>query len=313
MGDAANGTAGALESAAAGLWEAVGAASPGWLVLAVVLHLVNQLARGRGWFAILGMAGCGHPQIRPRHAIAVWVAGAGMGGVVSARGGDAARLLLIRRRLPETRYPVLAGTLVAEAAGEAALGAAVAALILAGGLGTGLTIQPETVGWIALAALVALPAGVLLRSRSGRVRRLLAGIGQGCAALGDPRAYARTVLPWQFASRLFRAASLLCFLAAFHLPVTLAAVVLVMAAQGGGRMLPLAPASLAASVAVLAAGFPHATGVDVGVGALAAFVVGMSTLLTLVGVVLALGVALWMIGPRPILVALRLRWHVARA
>jgi uncharacterized membrane protein YbhN (UPF0104 family) len=313
MGDAAHGTAEALESAAVGLLEAVGAASPGWLALAVALHLANQLARGRGWFAILGMAGCGDPSPRARDVMATWVAGAGMGGVLSARGGDAVRVLLIRRRLPEAGSPLLAGTLVAEAAGEAALGVAIAVLLLAGGLGAGLSLESDTVGWIALALLLALPAGVVLRARSGRVRRLIAGVGKGCAPLGQPRAYARAVLPWQLASRLLRVASLLCFLAAFHLPATLAAVVLVMAAQGGGRLLPLAPASLAASVAVLAAGFPQATGVDVGVGALAAFVVGMSTLLTLVGVLLAVPIALWMCGARPMVAALRLRWHAARA
>ena len=313
MGDAAHGTAEALESAAAGLWEAVGGAAPGWLALAIVLHLANQLARGRGWFAILCMAGCGEPRLRQRDAIAAWVAGAGMGGVLSARGGDAVRLVLLRRRLPDTRYPVLAGTLVAEAAGESALGLTLVVLVVAGGLGAGLSLESGMLAWVVLAGLVVGPAIVALRSRFRPVRRLLAGVRQGCAAVGQPRAYGRTVLPWQLASRVLRAASLLCFLLAFHLPATLAAIGLVMVAQGGGRILPLAPASLAASVAVLAAGFPHATGVDVGVGALAGFLVGMSTLLTLAGVLLAIPIAITMIGAGPLLAALRLRWQLARA
>src|SRR5918996_5696082 len=109
MGDAAHGTAEALERAAVGLWDAVGGAAPGWLALAVVLHLANQLARGRGWFAILCMAGCGEPRLRQRDAIAAWVAGAGLGGVLSAPGGAPVRLVLLRRRMPATRSPVLAG------------------------------------------------------------------------------------------------------------------------------------------------------------------------------------------------------------
>jgi uncharacterized membrane protein YbhN (UPF0104 family) len=313
MGDAAHGTAEALESAAAGLWEAVGGAAPGWLVLAVVLHLANQLARGRGWFAILGTAGCGEPRLRRRDAVAAWVAGAGMGGVLSARGGDAVRLVLIRRRLPDAGYPLLGGTLVAEAAGESALGLILVALVVAGGLGGGMSPEGGMLVWVALAALVAVPVGAVLRSRFRPVRRLLAGVRQGCAAVGQPRVYARTVLPWQLASRLLRAASLLCFLLAFHLPATLAAIGLVMVAQGGGRILPLAPASLAASVAVLAAGFPAATGADVGVGALAGFLVGMSTLLTMAGVLLAIPIAISMIGAGPLFAALRLRWQLARA
>src|SRR5918992_1310805 len=149
MGEAAHGTAAALEWAAAGLWDAVGGASPGWLALAVVLHLANQLARGRGWFAILRMAGCDRSRLRRRDAVAVWVAGAGIGGLLSARGGDAARLVLIRRPLPEDGYPLLAGTLVAEAAGETALGFLLLMAVLAAGLGAGVSSGAETMAWIA--------------------------------------------------------------------------------------------------------------------------------------------------------------------
>ena len=40
------------------------------------------------------------PALRRRDAIAAWVAGAGAGGCVSARGGDAVRVLLLRRGVP---------------------------------------------------------------------------------------------------------------------------------------------------------------------------------------------------------------------
>jgi hypothetical protein len=241
------------------------------------------------------------------------VAGAGAGGVASARGGDALRLVLLRQRLPEAGYPLLAGTLVAETAGETAIGLGLIAVLLASGVGPGLTLDDPTVAWVVLGVAVTLAAGVALRSRSTRVRGLIDGLAQGCAAVRMPGAYVRAVLPWQLASRLLRAASLMCFLAAFGLPATPEAVALVMLAQGGGRLLPLAPASVAATVAVLAASFPGATGVDVGAGALAAFVVGMSTLLTLMGVLLAAGIAVWMIGSKPLRATLRLRWRVARA
>jgi hypothetical protein len=104
------------------------------------------------------------------------------------------------------------------------------------------------------------------------------------------------VMPWQLLSRLLRAASLASFLIAFGLPATPAAVAVVMVAQGGGRLLPLAPASAAATVAVLAAGFPGATGVHVGVPTVAAFVLGMSTVLTVVGIALAAAVAIALLG-----------------
>ena len=220
----------------------------GWLALGVVLHLANQVARGRGWCATIRLACPGEQRCRARDAVAAWVAGAGMGGILSARGGDAVRLLLLRRRLPEEGYPVLAGTLVAEAAGETALGIAFLAILLALGLEAVPALGVPAAVWIVPAALVALTGIVLFRSRSRALRRITAGLARGCSALRRPRAYLRSVTPWQLASRLLRAASLACFLVAFGLPATATAIGLVMVAQGGGRLLPLAPASAAATV-----------------------------------------------------------------
>lgn len=268
----------------------------GWLALGVVLHLANQVTRGRGWCATIRLAQPDGPRCRARDAVAAWVAGAGMGGILSARGGDAVRLLLLRRRLPDEGYPLLAGTLVAEAAGETVLGLAFLGILLASGLHWTPALGAPAAVWLVPAALVALAGIVLFRSRRGAVRRLAAGLGRGCSSLRRPRAYTRAVTPWQLASRLLRAASVTCFLVAFGLPATAAAIGLVMLAQGGGRLLPFAPASAAATVAVLAAGFPGATGTHPEVATLAAFVVGTSTLLTAVGLVLAAGIAVWMCG-----------------
>ena len=95
------------------------------------------------------------------------------------------------------------------------------------------------------------------------------------------------MVPWQLASRLARFAALGCFLAAFGLPVTPLGVLLVMVAQTGGRLVPLAPASAAASVGMLAASFGPVTGATVSTGALAAFFVGTSMVLTVVGLALS--------------------------
>src|SRR4051812_8693359 len=128
--------AAALEHALAGLVDAVAGVSPGWLVLGVALHLANQAARGRGWHAVVRAACDESEPPRRRDAIAAWVAGAGAGGIVSARGGDAVRVLVLARRMPgKGCRAVLTGTLVAETAGETALGAAVLVAALAAGFG----------------------------------------------------------------------------------------------------------------------------------------------------------------------------------
>src|SRR3954468_16097459 len=116
-----------LEDALARLGEALASAAPGWLALGVVLHLANQVARGRGWYAIVSHACDGTGPPRRRDAVAAWIAGAGAGGVLSARGGDAVRVYLLSRRAPGERTSVLAGTLVCEAAGDSLVGVALVA------------------------------------------------------------------------------------------------------------------------------------------------------------------------------------------
>src|SRR3954468_14181287 len=191
--------------------------APGWLLLGVLLHLANQVARGRGWYAIL----CRTCVLRRRDAITAWVAGAAAGGVTFARGGDAVRILRVARRAPDPSPSVLTGTLVAESAGELLTGAATLAIAVALGAG------PYLPGWAlpAACALAALAAAATLVARSVRARRerparlapasaapltrrrrllaVCARVGRGCVAL-PPGAYARRVLPWQLVSRVCR-------------------------------------------------------------------------------------------------------------
>jgi uncharacterized membrane protein YbhN (UPF0104 family) len=304
--DSAAVLADALQSALSSLGAAVAGASGGWLVLGVLLHIANQIARGRGWYTLLRGACGDDPALRRRDALLVWIAGAGAGGVLSARGGDAVRVLLLSRRVPKTRTSVLAGTLVAEAAGDTFVGVAVLVAAVAFGAAPALGLPgAETAGWVAVAlaslglALIAarrLRGGPLLPTGS-RLRGIADGVGTGCASLGRPGTYAATVLPWQTASRLLRGAAIACFLAAFHLPAGAAAVLLVMLAQTGGRVLPLAPASAAAAVGVMAAGFEPATGAAVEAGAVAAFMIGMSTVLTVAGAALAFAIIAFGAGP----------------
>jgi uncharacterized membrane protein YbhN (UPF0104 family) len=276
----------ALERALAGLVDAVAGVSPVWLVLGVALHLANQVARGRGWYAVIRSAAEVPP--RTRDALAAWVAGAGAGGIVSARGGDAVRVLVLARRMPgQGNRALLTGTLVAETVGETLLGLALLGVALAVGVGPSMGPSPK-LALYALATLAALAGLVLIGRRHARVRRFIADVKHGCALVKCPRAYARRVLPWQAVSRLCRIAALGCFLAAFHLPATFAAVLLVTFAQCSGRMVPFAPASLGTGAAILAACFEPVTGTSVPAADLAAFFVGTSTVLTVVGTALAL-------------------------
>ena len=292
MWDVAGDLAAALERVLSGIVDAVAGVAPGWLVLGVALHVANQVARGRGWYAILRAATHQDPALRRRDAIAAWVAGAGAGGCVSARGGDAVRVLLLAPRVPRAGASCVTGTLVAEGAGELAVGAVIVALAVAVGLGPPIGVPAAGDLWIVPVAALVLLAVVALVRRVPRLRRIAGGVGRGCAPLRAPGAYARAVVPWQLASRACRAAALACFLAAFGLPVTAEIVLLVMLAQGGARLVPFAPAAVGAGAAMLAASFEPVTGTAVPAGQLAAFFVGTSTALTVVGTVLAVAICL---------------------
>jgi uncharacterized membrane protein YbhN (UPF0104 family) len=290
MWNAAEEVAAALEHALGGLAESVTGAALGWLAVGVLLHLANQVLRGRGWHAVVRAATDETPSLRRRDTILAWIAGAGASGVASARGGDAVRVLLLRRKVPRDGCPLLAGTLVAESAGEVLIGAPDARRRARRGRGSrDRRRQHERGARGLLAAGLLLVGGLVLAGRRiPAVRRTCARVNRGCVVLRQPVTYAREVLPWQLASRGCRFASVLCFLAAFGLPATPVAVLLVVAAQGGGRLLPFAPASVTAGAAMLAAAFEPVTGSTVAAADVAAFFVGTSTVLTVVGIASAL-------------------------
>ena len=75
---------------------------------------------------------------------------------------------------------------------------------------------------------------------------------------------------------------------AFHLPVTLSTVMLVMAAQGGGRIIPLAPASAGLRLAMLSYGFVETTGHAVDIAAITTFTFGVGALTMVAGLIVGL-------------------------
>src|SRR4051794_24770295 len=216
-----------------------------------------------------------------------WVAGAGASGVLSARGGDALRIVLLRRRMTTT-CPRLVGTLAAETVAESGLGALLTVWALSAGLIPGLH-RPG----LAMAALLA--AGVLALALAARAAaRRFPAIGGACrdarrglALLGSPGRYLRRVASWGVLSRGLRLGSLACFLAAFGLSVTLTAVLVVMVAHSSGRLLPFGPAGAGASLGLLVAAFPSVTHSSASAGDITAFYLGMTGVLTVVGIVLS--------------------------
>jgi uncharacterized membrane protein YbhN (UPF0104 family) len=257
---------------------------PGWLLAGIFLYLVSQAVRTRGWHTILRAAYPDATGLRRRDVMRAYLAGAGINALVPGRGGDLVKLALVRRRVPESSYAPLAATFVPETLFETFCGT----LLVAWALGNGFLPIPAGHGDLpeldvslivrhpiasALVATVMAAGGWWLARRFGpRLRR-------GLAILATPRLFLTGVASWQALARLIRLGSLAALMAAFALPVTPATVLLVMAAQGGGRLLPLAPASAGLRLAMLSYGFVEVTGQAVDIAAVTAFAVGVGAIL----------------------------------
>ncbi len=219
--------------------------------------------------------------------MAAYFAGSGINGIVPARGGDVLKLYMVHRRVPESRYATLVATFVPETLFETVFGIALVGWALARGF-LPVPVSPSEIPALDVSLLIAHPivssivAGllgvitfvVIQRLRRG-TRTVLVRVRRGFAIFKQPHDYFTGVVTWQALSRVIRLGSLACFMAAFALPVTVSTVVLVMAAQGGGRIIPLAPASTGLRMAMLSYGFVEVTGQAVDIAAITTFTVGV--------------------------------------
>jgi hypothetical protein len=297
--------------------ERVVAVDPWWLLAGVVLFEIQQTVRTRGWFAIIRAAYPEADRLRARDVCAAYLAGAGVNAVVPARLGDVLKLGLVRRRIPGSRWPTLAGTLLPETLFDVVVGS----VLVVWAFGAGLLPLPVTstelptldVSLIVRHPVAAGAAVVVLGLaiwwlRRRRLRELAARVRQGCAILRRPRLYFTGVVPWQALARAIRLLAIAAWMRAFDLPVTAVTVLLVMAAQGGGRIIPLAPASAGLRLAMLSYGFAQMTGRPVDIASITAFQVGVGAA-QLAGSLLvgagALALALGSVSPRTALAAVR--------
>jgi hypothetical protein len=292
------------------------AVDPRALVAGTLLYLVSQAVRTRGWHTILRTA---YPAeaatLRAWDVMRAYLAGAGINSVVPARGGDVVKLALVHRRIPGSRYSTLAATFLPEALFETVFGVGLVVWALAKGflpvpttggelptLDVTLVVRHPVPTALAVAAVGA--GGWWLVRRIGRQMR------QAMSILQTPMRFVTGVASWQALARLIRLGSLAAFMAAFHLPVTLSTVVLVMAAQGGGRILPLAPVSAGLRLAMLSHGFVEVTGHPVDIASITAFTFGVSAVLCVTGLLLAFSILaheLGTVSPRRAVAAARRR------
>lgn len=257
--------------------------NPWWVAAGAVLYELSQVVRTRGWFNILRSSYPDTSELRGRDVTGAYLAGVGLNSVLPARSGDFLKLFMVHRRMPGATYPTLVATFLPETLFESLVGAALVIWALAHGF-LPVPVAPNelpsldisfvivhpmisAIGVAVLATAITFLVRWLRRRGTGLARRLR----QGLVILRKPRAFLLGVASWQALSRVIRLGGLACFMAAFGLPVTVNTAVLVMAAQGAGRIIPLAPVSAGLRVAMLSYGFPAVTDSPVDIGGITAF------------------------------------------
>jgi hypothetical protein len=292
-----------VASTAASLADRLAGVSLGLLALGLALHAAKMAARARAWHNITAAA---YPdeRLRFRHSLGAYVCGIGTNAVVPARTGELVKLGLFHRKAPGTAYQGLASTLVTESLFDVVVAVAAVAAGVALGWGSLGASLPGPLTFLAghpwlVGAVVLIVAGVALALRrpvARLFRRATAGASRGFSILRRPGRYFQTVAAWQLGALVLRLASILCFLAAFHVPATPQTALLVVAAQSVANLVPMTPngAVTQQALLVLALGSSAGAASIVGFGAGAQLAtVAAEVVLAAVALVLMTGSLRW--------------------
>ena len=224
------------------------AADPRLALLALTLHLSNIALRSLAWTNVLRAA---YPDRRvPLLGIAgAYAAGMALNSFVPARGGDVAKIALVRTRIRGSSVPAIGSSMGVLSAFDAVVGATVILLLAAFGRipsPPGLPGLPAVVGSVAghpalvgVAAVLLVGTGLAIGRRwAPRVRSVWQGFRQGFAILGSPRRYATEVVPVQLAAWTCRIGAAYFLLAALNVPASLSAAAIVVVVGGLSTLVP---------------------------------------------------------------------------
>ena len=190
-----------------------------FLAAALVLQLAVLAFRALAWRGVLAAA---YPERRiPVLGVGcAYAAGVAVNAFVPARGGEGAKVALVRSQLPGSSVATIASSLSVVLVLDAILGAALMTTLWSLGRAPALP-SPPSVGALPLVAgivaLVAVAACLFAMPRiRAFVRRFLAAAGRGFAVLRNPWIYASTVLPFQLSAWACRIAVVYLVLHAFR-------------------------------------------------------------------------------------------------
>ena len=232
--------------------------------LALLCLLAMQLARAWAWRNVLRAAYPGKPI--PFLPLAdAYLAGAGINAIVPAHAGDATKVFLVKRQIPDSSYPAVTSSFLVQTVFDTSVGILVLLYAISQGLLPPLPRIPDLPAFeisfwadhpkfffIAVAVtLLAIAIGIYLLAH--RVRRFWARVRQGLVILTEPSRYMREVFAWQGLGWLCRFAAFWFFLEAFGIGGSIGNVMLVMSVQAIANIVPFTPGGAGAQQALLVA------------------------------------------------------------
>ena len=108
-------------NAAEAFFENIADIAWGYLAAALLLSLALQLARAHGWANALRAAYPGS-RVSETGIAASFLVGAGMNGILPARGGDALKIVLAKRSVERSSYPTIVSSFAVLAPFDIAIG-----------------------------------------------------------------------------------------------------------------------------------------------------------------------------------------------
>jgi len=253
-----------------------------WLWLAGAGFFVAVLASAGSWLSAIRMCG---GRLTAGDACARYGAGSLVNTLVPARAGDAVRIGLFSRALPNReRLWTTGGAFAALGAARAVV---LAALVIAGSLSGAMPLWPLLI----LLGLVAVAVGLAWRARRRSAGGRLSHLLDAFRALGrEPRAAVRLVA-WIALSTAGRLAAATAVGAALGIRQPLAAAVVIVPALDLAGMMPLTPGNIGVTSGAIAMAFQaHGVSFTHGLAAGIAF----HAIETAVGILFGLSSVIWL-------------------
>lgn len=232
--------------------------------IALLCLLGMQLARAWAWRNVLQAA---YPEERISYTgvAASYLAGAGINAIIPAHAGDATKVFLVKRQIPDSSYPAVTSSFLVQTVFDTSVGVLVLLFAITQGLLPPLPQIPklpafEISFWAENPKLFFIALGVTLLAiaiaiyyLAHHVRRFWARVRQGLVILTEPRRYLREVFAWQGVGWMLRFAAFWFFLEAFGIDGSIGNVMLVMSCQAIANVVPFTPGGAGAQQALLVA------------------------------------------------------------